>query len=93
MADCYELDLSNCKLRDFDDMFNSANLPQLRELNLNNNLMQSLKCIGDLHSLRILRCRNNRLDTLHVKPDPDNKALKRGLFGIPQIEFLDASSN
>lgn len=90
LATIQQLDLSNCKLRDFEDMFNSIQTPQLKELNLNNNNMTSLKCIGTLQSLKILRCRNNRLDTLHVK-QPQNE--KRGLFGVQSIEVLDVSNN
>jgi len=51
MSDMRELDLTNCKLRDFDDMFDKAQYPNLRELNLSNNQMSSLRGFGHLPSL------------------------------------------
>ena len=38
-----ELDLSNCKLRDFEDMFDESRFPNLRELNLSFNFMFTLR--------------------------------------------------
>jgi hypothetical protein len=32
-----ELDLSSCKLRDFDDMFDESIFPNLKELNISHN--------------------------------------------------------
>ena len=37
MKDIRDLDLSACKLRDFDDMFDQTGWPYLRDLNLSNN--------------------------------------------------------
>jgi len=39
LSDVRDLDLSNCKLRDFEDMFDNVKLPNIRELNLNGNMM------------------------------------------------------
>ena len=88
-----ELDLSNCKLRDFEDTFDQYKMPNLRELNLNNNMMLTLKAIGHMPALRILRLRNNRLETLFVKPTSEEKTARRGLFGVLGLEFLDVQSN
>lgn len=94
IADVRDLDLSNCKLKDFDEMFSYSQSPNLRELNLNNNNMQSLKSIGYIPSLKILRLRGNRIDTLFVKPaQSEDKNSKRGLFGVLNLEFLDVSQN
>ena len=93
MGDIRLLDLSNCKLRDFEDMFDCAKFPAVREINLSGNLMASLRCIGNLPTLRILRLKQNRLLTLFCKPAPEDKNFKRGLFGVPNLEFLDVSGN
>ena len=37
LKDIRDLDLSNCKLRDFEDMFDQSSCPNLRELNLSHN--------------------------------------------------------
>lgn len=84
-----ELDLSNCKLKDFEDTFDQYKMPNLRELNLNNNMMITLKAIGYMPALKILRMRNNRLETLFVKPASEEKSAKRGLFAVSGLEFLD----
>ena len=83
LSDVRDLDLSNCKLKDFEDTFDHSKLPNIRELNLNGNNMQSLKAIGYLPTLKILRLKGNRIDTLYVKPHgSDDKNFKRGLFGV-----------
>lgn len=93
LTEIRELDLSHCKLRDFEDMFDSNRMPVLKELNLNGNLMSSLRFIGNLPTLKVLRLKQNRIMTLYVKPAPEEKHPKRGLFGVPALEFLDVSGN
>ena len=94
MIDVRDLDLSGCKLHNFEEIFENNKLPNIRELNLNNNMMQSLKSIGFLPTLKILRLRGNKIETLFVKPvTTDEKNFRRGLFGVLNIEFLDVSSN
>jgi Leucine-rich repeat (LRR) protein len=88
-----ELDLSNCKLRDFEDMFDSSNCPNLRDLNLSHNNMSTLRGFGYLPNLRNLRLKANRIETLFYKPSPEEKNFRRGLFGLPGLEFLDVSFN
>lgn len=93
-TDVRDLDLFNCKLKDFEDTFDHSKLPAIRELNLNGNNMQSLKAIGYLPTLKILRLKGNKIDTLFVKPaGGDEKNFKRGLFGVLGVEFLDVSQN
>jgi Leucine-rich repeat (LRR) protein len=55
LSDVRDLDLSNCKLRDFEDMFDNTKVPNLKELNLNGNLMSSMRCFGFLPGLKVLR--------------------------------------
>lgn len=93
MKDVKELDLSSCKLRDFEDMFDQAQCPHLRELNLSHNQLGSLRCFGNLPMLKILKLRENRIETLFVKPGMEDRNFKRGLYGMPNLEFLDVSSN
>ena len=38
-----ELDISSWKLRDFDDMFDEGKFPNLKKLNLSNNIFITLK--------------------------------------------------
>ena len=61
------LDLSNCKLKDFDDMFTGSRFPNLRDLNLSGNLFSSLRCITNLPNLKILNLNNNRIDSLMLQ--------------------------
>ena len=93
LGELKDLDLSNCKLRDFEDMFDSSNCPNLRELNLSHNCMTTLRGFGYLPNLKILRLKSNRIETLFYKPSPDEKNFRRGLFGLPGLEFLDVSFN
>mmetsp|Transcript_23574 Transcript_23574/g.20475 ORF Transcript_23574/g.20475 Transcript_23574/m.20475 type:complete len:386 (-) Transcript_23574:132-1289(-) len=86
------LDLSNSKLRDFDDMFNNSNFPHLRELNLSNNLFQTLKCIGQMPHLRLLNLSANRIESLII-PGMNILDCKKGLNGLHNLEALDISYN
>lgn len=54
LKDVRELDLSQCKLRDFEDMFDESLMPHLRELNLANNYFTTLRGFGYCPKLRIL---------------------------------------
>ena len=77
--------------------------PNLKDLNLSENNMQSLKGIGNLSKLQRLRILKNKLDTLYVKNSPRSPAeqdshLKknncaRGLNGLRDLEILDVSYN
>ncbi len=59
-----ELDISHCKLRDFDDMFDNRKFPNLRELNISHNNMITLRGFGYLPKLKILTVSANKLETL-----------------------------
>ena len=73
-----ELDLSNCKLRDFDDIFNQERFPSLVELNLSANLLSTTKMIGNLPKLKILILNTNKLENLICNLDTSQK---KGLNG------------
>ena len=55
MGTIKDLDLTGCKLRDFDKMFDRELFPNLRELNLNHNFFASMRGFGFLPGLRILK--------------------------------------
>lgn len=74
-------------------MFDQSQCPNLRELNLSHNQMSSLRGFGNLPGLKILKLRENRIETLFVKPGMDDRNFKRGLYGMPNLEFFDVSSN
>jgi len=86
------LDLSNCKLRDFDDMFNNTIFPHLRDLNLSTNLFTSLRPIGFMPHLRILNLSNNKIESLLIQ-NVNILESKIGLNGLHNIEVLDISNN
>ena len=86
-----ELDLSACKLRDFEKMFDREFCPNLRELDLSNNFFASLRGFGYLPQLRILKLNQNRIESLFCKLNED--AYPRGLFGLHSLEVLDVSYN
>jgi Leucine-rich repeat (LRR) protein len=80
------LDLSNAKLRSFNDMFTSEVFPMVQDLNLSGNYLQTLKCFGSMPRLLKLQLSRNRIDTLY---SGDGK----GLEGLPNLETLDLSFN
>ena len=81
LSEIKELDLSSCRLRDFDNMFDESLYPNLRDLNLSNNSLVTLRGFGYLPKLRILKVKSNRLDTLFCKPNDDG--YPKGLSGLP----------
>lgn len=86
-----ELDISSCKLRDFDDMFDDTKFPNLRELNLSHNSLVTLKGFGYLPKLKILTVSANKLETLITSPNDDG--YPKGLLGLTGLEVLDISYN
>lgn len=91
LGEIKELDLSNCKLRDFNNMFDGVKCPNLQDLNLSFNYMTSLKGFGYMPNLKALNLKSNRIETLFVKPNPEDKNFRKGLFGMPGLELLDVS--
>lgn len=62
-------------------MFDESLYPNLRDLNLSNNSLVTLRGFGYLPKLRILKVKSNRLDTLFCKPNDDG--YPKGLSGLP----------
>lgn len=58
------LNLSNCKLKDFDNIFSAQNFPKLEDLNIDNNFFSSLRIFSKMPQLKKLSMRQNRVDSL-----------------------------
>ena len=82
------MDLSNCNLRDFDNIFNSQKFPKIVEMNLSGNFFTNLKCFGHLPTLKELNLADNRLASFEPHADPK---VKIGLYGLPVV-FIIAES-
>ena len=94
MQSIRELDLSSCKLRDFEKMFDQSKCPNLKELNLNHNFLSSMKGFGFMPQLKILKLKSNRIESLFCKPkEGDTSGYPPGMFGLFGLEFLDVSNN
>ena len=66
IKDVSVLDLTNCKLRDFDEIFTATNFPKLQDLSLNHNNFTSLKIFGQLPHLRHLKINNNKIESFMI---------------------------
>ena len=86
-----ELDLSNCRLKDFDNMFNEELFPSLKSLNLSKNQLETLKAVGGCPHLRVLSVSGNQLKTLFTYTSEEGAP--RGLLGLPSLQVLDISNN
>ena len=94
LKDIKELDLSNCRLRDFDDIFTGRNFPRLRELNLSGNYFSSMRIFGQFPTLKVLSLNSNRIESLIITNNIHNmKKSKHGLNGLKNLETLDLSNN
>lgn len=88
--DLVELDLSNCRLKDFDEMFNHRAFPHLNELNLCGNEFTSVKMLGFLPGLKILILQSNRIETLFCSSDIN---IPKGLNGCQNLDIIDLGKN
>lgn len=80
-----ELDLSNNKLKDFDNIFNSNNFLNLKKLNLSRNIFSNFKIFGYLPNLVELYLNSNLFERMLGKKD---KPLpNRGILGLP-VSFI-----
>ena len=69
LEEILELNLTSCKLTDFDDVFNILYFPKLIELNLTSNYFSSMRMIGNLPFLKILVLNSNKIETLYCDPN------------------------
>lgn len=56
-----ELELKECNLKDFDEMFTQRKFPKLAELDLTGNQFSSVKMLGNLPTLKILILQANKI--------------------------------
>ena len=75
--------MKGCKLKDFEETFNSKTFPKLEELDLSNNEFSSIK-------MKILILQSNKIETLHYNND---LSVQKGLNGCQNLEILDLSIN
>jgi len=78
-----ELDLSNNKLKDFENIFNSNNFPNLKKLNISRNIFASFRIFGFLPSLEELYLNSNLFDKILSKKD--KPISNKGILGLPVI--------
>lgn len=81
--DIMELELKECNLKDFEDMFSVRRFPKLAELDLTGNHFSSVKMLGNLPTLKILILQANKVETLYYNNDI---AIMKGLNGC-QVPF------
>lgn len=81
-----ELDLSSCKLRDFDGMFDENTFSCLQVINISNNFFASLRAFGYLPKLSVLLASSNKIETLYCKQE--DKTNPRGLMGMLVFKLL-----
>ena len=83
-----ELELKECNLKDFEDMFSIKKFPKLAELDLTGNHFSSVKMLGNLPTLKILILQANKIETLYHNNDI---AILKGLNGcqVPLFIFLE----
>ena len=74
------MDLSRCKLRDFDAIFTMEKFPAVQEINVTGNHFTCFKGFKNLPNLKILIISDNRLTSFEPLADPKYKV---GLNGIP----------
>ena len=73
-----ELELKECNLKDFEDMFSIKKFPKLAELDLTGNHFSSVKMLGNLPTLKILILQANKVESLFYNNDI---AIIKGLNG------------
>lgn len=83
------LDLSHCKLRDFEDTFTGQKYPALEKLVLRDNRFTTLNCFHAMPSLTYLDASKNHIDSLF----PVYHDSKRGLAGLWNLQVLDVAEN
>lgn len=91
VAKLKELDLSNCKLRDFERVFEESMFPKLVTLNLQKNFLTTLKAFGYFPKLRNLNLSQNKITTLFTRPKKDGYPI--GLLGLQGLNEFNVSQN
>ena len=97
-----ELDLSSCRIREIENL-SGAEFSNLRELNLDNNMLTSIGGLDNLQNLTVLRLNHNRIRELLPSnnsqsktdsPDSESSATGgSGLSGLTSLEVLQLGYN
>jgi Leucine-rich repeat (LRR) protein len=85
------VELSNCKLKDFENIFNSNLYPMMKKLDLSRNFFTSMKIFGHLPNLIELYLNSNQFEKLFNKKE--KQMPQKGLLGISNIEILEMCDN
>ena len=92
-----DLDISNLRLRDVCHAFSGGAFANLCEVNLDNNLLQTVDGLRTLPNLRVLRLNNNRLDCAIFceHNDCDCPSSKKKICDVcfPHLEVLQLGGN
>ena len=75
-----EADLSNCKLKDLENVFNMTHFSKLRKLNLSKNMFSSFKIFGYLPNMQELNMSYNLFERFLGKLE--KPATGKGLLGL-----------
>jgi len=90
-----ELDLSSQKIRDFANCLTGEQFPNLRVLNLDNNMISDLSSMIGLTALAVLRLNHNRVE--HLVPERPRHATEAppptGLMTLTSLEVLQVGFN
>jgi Leucine-rich repeat (LRR) protein len=92
-----ELELASCRLREIVDL-SGQEFHLLRELNLDNNFLQSVSGLSSLPNLLVLRLNHNRIETLYPplrqnEPPPSPNSSEVGLCSCQKLEVLQLGYN
>lgn len=79
------MDLSRCKLRDFDSVFTSEKFPNVQEINLSGNFFTCFKNFRNIPNLKILILLDNRISSFEPIKDPKYKI---GLNAMPVSQMI-----
>ena len=81
-----DLDLSNFKLKDLDNIFNLNTYPNLKKLNISRNIFSNFRIFGNVPNLQELYLNSNLFDKMFNKKD---KAFpNKGILGLFVNKFL-----
>ena len=78
--DVTELDLSHCKLKDFENIFHSNNFPKVKKMILNKNLFSNFKIFGNLPNLTHLYLNYNVFERIYNKLE--KPLINKGILGL-----------
>jgi len=79
-TDIVEVDLSNCKLKDFENIFSSFSFPKVKKLNISRNMFSNFKIFGNCPYIYEINLSYNLFDKFMNKLE--KTVPNKGLMGI-----------